>query len=66
MSDLLCLPQSPRMDLYADVSDVKPFSRIERTKLLIDNLWEMPEYDFSKNASMYIKARVSEIMQPSK
>lgn len=66
MSELLCLPQSPRMDLYPDVSDVKPFSRICRPKLLVNHLWETPEYDFSENASMYIKARVSEIMQPNK
>lgn len=63
--DLSSLPQSKHLlDLYSDVSDVGLINRIGRPKVLIDNTWQTHDYDFSENASMYIKSKVSEIMQP--
>ena len=68
MSDnLSCLPQSKHLlALYGDVDDVGLINRIGRPKILINNAWQTPDYDFSENASMYIKSKVSEIMQPRK
>lgn len=63
----LCLPQSKHLlDLYSDVSDVGLINRIGRPKVLVDSTWQTHDYDFSENASMYIKSKVSEIMQPRK
>ena len=62
--DFSCLPQSGVIDIYGDVSDIGLINRIGRPKILIDDTWQTPDYDFSENASMHIKARVSEIMQP--
>lgn len=65
--DLSCLPQSKHLlTLYSDVGDVSLINRIGRPKVLIDNTWQTHDYDFSENASMYIKSKVSEIMQPRK
>ena len=66
-ANLSCLPQSKRLlALYGDVDDVGLINRIGRPKILINNAWQTPDYDFSENASMYIKSKVSEIMQPRK
>ena len=68
MSDnLSCLPQSKHLlTLYSDVGDVGLINRIGRPKILINKVWQTPDYDFSENASMYIKSKVGEIMQPRK
>ena len=63
-ANLSCLPQSKH--LLALYSDVGLINRIGRPKILINNAWQTPDYDFSENASMYIKSKVSEIMQPRK
>ena len=60
-----CLPQSGVIDTYRDLSDIGLINRIGRPKKSIDDMWQALNYDFSENASMHIKSKVSEIIQLS-